>query len=177
MVLTRQRYSLQELPVHMGTFNLHVASQHLHEQEAQTGEVRAMSEWWVERGIQALKACTTNGKLTRDPEKLIVNTLLLERALIDRAREFPQYAHLIGLGKATEPDSFKGFTDEGDEQTGEMLLHVGKRLKPGQGERQGLQAAVEMQGLRLDTEACTDHRFTAANCSTGSCSLQRIHRR
>ncbi|GAQ78324.1 hypothetical protein KFL_000110210 [Klebsormidium nitens] len=117
-------------------------------QEVQTGEVRAISEWWVKRGNQALKACTTHAKLTRDPEKLIMNILLLKRALIESPREYPQCAHLVGFGKEPEPESFKGYTDKG-----ELLLHVRKRVKLAQEEREGLRAAAKMTGLRLDIEA------------------------
>lgn len=99
----------------MCTFNLHMGTLHLRQQEQQTGSVRATSEFWVERGIQKIKACTTNGKLTRDPEKLIFNNLLLEEALFDRAREYPaEYAPLLGLTEETDPEDFKGVTDKGD---------------------------------------------------------------
>lgn len=67
----------------MCSFNLHMMSQHLAEEELKTGAVRSTVEWWVERGVQAMKSCTTNGELTRNPEKLIVNNLLLKKARPD----------------------------------------------------------------------------------------------
>lgn len=151
----------------MSTFNLHMTSQHLHEQETQTGAVRATAEWWVERGIQGLKACTTNGKLTRDPEKLIVNILLLERALVDRAREYPQYAHIVGLGESPPPSEFKGYADKGDERSGELLLHVGKPVKLSDEGWQGLRAVAEGMGVALEIEKCKAYRFTAAKTAHG----------
>jgi hypothetical protein len=46
----------------------------------------------------------------------------------DRAREFPEYAHLVGLAEMEEPADLKGPSDHFDEELGQQLLHVGKEV-------------------------------------------------
>lgn len=151
----------------MCTFNLHMATLHLRHQEKQAGSVRATSEFWVERGIQKMKACTTNGKLTRDPEKMIFNNLLLEEALFDRAREYPEYAPLLGLAEEEDPSEFKGITDKAAAGSVLQLLHVGKEVKLSPWQFEELRKVAFDVQSPVDVGSCKVFQFTAARCEHG----------
>jgi hypothetical protein len=155
------------MPTHACTFNLHMVATHLPWQELQTGAIPTTSEWFVERGIQAMKAKTTNGKLSRNPEKLIVNDLLVQKALIERARENPEFESLVGLTEPEERQDFKGYTDKGDPTTGEQLLHVGKLVKLKKENWDGLAAMATSLDRCFERNVCKVYQFSAARNENG----------
>jgi hypothetical protein len=155
------------MPTHACTFNLHMVSRHLPWQELQTGAIPTTSEWFVERGIQVMKAKTTNGKLSRNPEKLIVNDLLAQKALIERARENPEVECLVSLSEPEEPEDLKGYTDKGDPETSEQLLHVGKMVRLNVEDGGGLAVVAKSLGRCLERNVCKVYQFSAERTENG----------
>jgi hypothetical protein len=120
-------------------------------------------EWWVEQGCQEMKETLVNMGLTSQPAKVIGNDVILRKALINCARDFPEYAGLVGLSEVTEAADFKGPTDEMRE--GVQFLHVGKVLLVGQIVELVLGSLVkyaELVGFTTDVRGWTVHEFRAA---------------
>jgi hypothetical protein len=147
----------------MCTLVLHLLACHAFDQETATGAVANALEWWVEQGCQEMKETVVNMGLTSQPAKVIGNDVILRKALINCAREFPEYAALVGLSELTEATDFKGPTDE--LRGGVQFLHVGKELRVGQIDGLVLGELVryaEGVGFPTDVRGWTVHEFRAA---------------
>lgn len=147
----------------MCKFSLHLVTCHAYNQETANGSTSKSMEWWVEQSIRQMKKVIENGP-TRHPAKVVANDVLLHKALIDRGKEYPEYAALVGLAEAPEVADFKGPTDalEG----GIQLLHVGKRLRLEAIEQSDLvslgQQAERIRGFSTDSTLWKVHEFRAA---------------
>jgi hypothetical protein len=145
----------------MGTMNLHQAARHLYEQEDAIGDTARSMEYFVEQHVGEVKKRVSG--MTREPDKVVGNDLLLEKALTDRAAENPQLRPLVGLGEQEEPLDFKGPTDE--REGGVQLLHVGRELTVGSLSGEELAALgklAEDRGFTTDLARWQLHEFRAA---------------
>jgi hypothetical protein len=145
----------------MGTMNLHQAARHLYKQEDALGDTGRSMEYFVEQHVGEMKKRVSG--MTREPDKVAGNDLLLEKALTDRAAENPQLRPLVGLGEQQEPADFKGPTDERDR--GVQLLHVGKESIVGSLSAEELAALgklAEDRGFTMDVARLQLHEFRAA---------------
>jgi hypothetical protein len=152
---------LQVIGPQMCTMNLHSAIRHAHEQESATGSTANSMEWFVEQHVGELKKRVAG--MTREPQKVVGNDVLLEKALIDRVTEKPQFRAAIALGEEKEPEIFKGPTDvcEG----GVQLLHVGQPLgvaQLGDDELASLQRHAEEVSFTTDVQRWEVHEHRAA---------------
>ena len=91
----------------MCTTNLHLAACRLFEQEEAHGPVAKCTEFWVERGVQVVKA-DLKQRISRGPETLFMGDYCMEEALQDMAtlpgmktfRQWcPEYRYATGLNK------------------------------------------------------------------------------
>ena len=77
---------MQELPLAMRTFNLHMAICRLFDQESARGPAAKDVELWVERVIQAVKE-NLKYRITSCPERLYLSDRLVDDALARWSRE------------------------------------------------------------------------------------------
>jgi hypothetical protein len=152
---------VQVIGPQMCTMNLHQAVRHSYEQETATGSTAKSMEWFVEQHVGELKKRVAG--MTREPHKVVGNDVLLEKALIDRVTEKPQFRALVGLDEEKKPESFKGPTDE--LEGGVQLLHVGQPVGPPQlspDELASLQSHAETVGFTTNVQRWAVHEFRAA---------------
>jgi hypothetical protein len=167
--------SIQDIGPQMGTTNLHQAARHLYEQEDAIGDTARSMEYFVEQHVGEVKKRVSG--MTHEPDKVVGNDLLLEKALTDRAAENPQLRPLVGLGEQEEPLDFKGPTDEGE--AGVQLLHVGKELRAGSlcaEELAALGKAAEDWGFTTDVARWQLHEFRAAMVGEEAFQAQERYR-
>ncbi len=61
------------LPHNINTYNVHVASEHLREEEGESGSVSVTNELWIERLIRAFVVATRGGRITKDVGAFLMN--------------------------------------------------------------------------------------------------------
>ncbi|GAQ89547.1 hypothetical protein KFL_005350020 [Klebsormidium nitens] len=118
-------------------------------------------EWLVEQGSQETKQTLVNLRLTWQPAKVIGNDVILKRALVECAINFPEFAPLIGLPETPESEPFKN-----ELRNGVQCLHVDRMVRVRQIDVEDL---ADLGSLAESAEFTTDvlrwsiHEFRAAH--------------
>jgi len=88
----------EQCPLNMLTLNLRLCVVHLPRQELVLGSVSAIMEFWVERGVQAMKGCVQNA--TNFPDIVMGNRLTMRQSLDDYQfshQEMRELADLLSI--------------------------------------------------------------------------------
>eukprot|EP00798_Chlamydomonas_sp_ICE-L_P005291 gene5291-18535_t len=141
----------ENFPSKMCTYNLHMVVCRLPRQEQQRGSAAREMEFVVERCKQGFKA-RTGRRVCKDPEKVFVGDLLLERALAKIFRELPSmhsFKELCGdpglrLMQGSNYDELAWEHQQSTQsQYHSRTLLLGKGNSPDQVQRGQIQAALE----------------------------------
>lgn len=123
---------MQQLPVEMCTFNLHVLVCRLPLQEAARGHPAKDLELWIERAIRYMKG-DVKYRTTMYPEKIFVKSMLIDLALsrIKLAREVDAAAAKLKdfnewVPEYNEKPLASDDIDEGDPETGSQVMGHGR---------------------------------------------------
>ena len=127
--------SVQHLPHHMLTYNMHILVCRLSRQELARGCIGREGELWVERGIQRSKS-NSKYRTTAEPEKLLLHDTQVASALL-HMRQHDRVAAEPGLAVKTFDELVPKYRhnmrsgpmyDTGDAETATQLLGKGKRM-------------------------------------------------